>query len=177
MEKVKIGVIGCGALAESIYLPLLTEHPGYQVVFLADISTIRARALAMRYQVSSWFESHQEGIKNTHAEAVVLALPNRFHAQTAVDCLNSGLHVLVEKPMATCVADAQRMIDASQANGRVLAVGLVRRFYTTTQFIKEVIDTCLFGNLKSISFEEGCVFNWPIKTDSLINKVVSGGGS
>jgi predicted dehydrogenase len=176
MEKVRIGVVGCGALAESIYLPLLTKLPGYQIVFLADISMARAQALALKYQVSSWFESHQEGIKNTDAAAVVLALPNYLHANATADCLNAGLHVLVEKPMATRVVDAQRMIYASKANGRVLAVGLVRRFYATTQLIKKVIDEGLFGRLRSVSFEEGCVFNWPIKTDSLISKKLSGGG-
>jgi predicted dehydrogenase len=176
MQELKIGVVGCGALAESIYLPLLTEHPGYRIVFLADISMARAQSLGLKYQVNSWFENHQDAIKETQAAAVVLALPNCLHANAAVDCLNAGLHVLVEKPMATCVADAQRMIEASKRNRRVLAVGLVRRFYATTRFIKEVIDQRLFGSLRSISFEEGCVFNWPIKTDSLINKQLSGGG-
>ncbi len=176
MEKIRVGLVGCGALAESIYLPLLTEHPGYQIVFLADISMVRAQALALKYHVSSYFDNYQESIKNTIADAVVLALPNYLHAKAAVDYLNAGLHVLVEKPMATCVADAQSMIDASRANNRALAVGLVRRFFATTQFIKELIDKRTFGGLRSISFEEGRVFSWPIKTDSLINKKLSGGG-
>lgn len=176
MPKARVGLVGCGALAESIYLPLLTAHPDYQITFLVDVSMARAQALASKYHVVSRFDNYQESIKSDAVDAVILALPNCFHAKATIDFLNAGIHVLVEKPMATCVADAQGMIDAAKANQKVLAVGLVRRFYASTQFIKGLIDRRTFGRLRSISIEEGNIFNWPIRTDSLINKKLSGGG-
>src|SRR5690606_41926045 len=73
-------------------------------------------------------------------DAAVVATPNRFHAEVGVALLEKGVHVLVEKPIAATVADAQRMIDAAKANDRVLMVGQVERFNPTVDAVKRAID-------------------------------------
>ncbi|HST91428.1 MAG TPA: Gfo/Idh/MocA family oxidoreductase, partial [Brevundimonas sp.] len=73
-------------------------------------------------------------------DAAVVATPNRHHADLGVALLESGVHVLVEKPIAATVVDAQRMIDAAKANGRVLMVGQVERFNPAVEAVKRAID-------------------------------------
>lgn len=72
-------------------------------------------------------------------DAAVVATPNRFHADLSVALLEKGVHVLVEKPIAATVADAQRMIDAARANDRVLMVGQVERFNPAVEAVKRAI--------------------------------------
>jgi len=73
-------------------------------------------------------------------DAAVVATPNRHHADLGVALLEAGIHVLVEKPIAATVVDAQRMIDAARANSRVLMVGQVERFNPAVEAVKRAID-------------------------------------
>ncbi|KAK0341572.1 hypothetical protein LTR94_025827, partial [Friedmanniomyces endolithicus] len=80
-----------------------------------------------------------EAFVDAGLEAAVVATPNRFHAEIGVALLEKGVHVLVEKPIAASVADAQRMIDAAKANDRVLMVGQVERFNPAVETVKRAV--------------------------------------
>ncbi len=98
----------------------------------------RPRASATLYEARAFTTA--DDFVAAGLDAAVVATPNRHHAELGVALLEAGVHVLVEKPIAATVADAQRMIDAARANDRVLMVGQVERFNPAVDAVKRAID-------------------------------------
>jgi predicted dehydrogenase len=88
--------------------------------------------------------------------------------------LNGGVHVLVEKPMALRARDCDDMIAAAAASGRLLAVGLQRRFHDSLRFAKAALDTGLLGQLTRVEIREGGAFHWQVATDALFTRPAGG---
>ena len=109
-------------------------------------------------------------------DAALVALPNALHARVCVELLERGRHVLVEKPMATTVAECDRMIAAARASGAVLRVGLVRRFIPAYLLAAEIIAASTFGALRRITVREGIVYDWPATTGFFLSRREAGGG-
>src|SRR5260370_41564466 len=86
----------------------------------------------------------------THPEAASILAPHPFHASLAVDCLQAGAHVLVEKPIAVEVAEADRMIDAATRAGRLLAVNLQHRTRAEIRAAKKLIQDGALGELQRV---------------------------
>jgi predicted dehydrogenase len=113
---------------------------------------------------------------NLDAELAVIASPPRHHAQQAICAFRKGLHVLCEKPIATRVDDADRMIAAADSAQRHLAVNLVRRQMPAAKAIGELLANGVIGRLRSIDCFEGGPFAWPISSASYFDLAESGGG-
>jgi predicted dehydrogenase len=108
--------------------------------------------------------------------AAIVALPNHLHARVSVDLLSSGIHLLVEKPMALSVAECDAMVKAAEAGRAVLAVGLPRRFLHAARFAKWAIRSGLLGKIVSFDIRDGYLFNWPLASDFFFKKETAGGG-
>lgn len=92
-------------------------------------------------------------LKNEKLDAVSITLPTHFHEDAAIECLNSGVHVLCEKPMALTSAQCGRMLAASHAAGRHLMIGHCIRFWPEYVTAKELIDSGRYGGVLSASFD------------------------
>jgi predicted dehydrogenase len=110
------------------------------------------------------------------ADLAIIASPPRFHAQQTITALQAGMHVLCEKPIATNVEDADRMIAAAGAAARCLMVNLVRRQLPTTKLIRDFLANGVIGRLRSIDCFEGGPFAWPIHSASYFDRSEAGGG-
>src|ERR1700722_10393887 len=131
MGRLKLAVVGCGAVTEFSYLPAIARSEGVELVALVDKSLSRARQLmAQCSREPAVFDDYRQIFGNS--EAAVVALPNALHAAVTIDLLEHGVHVLVEKPMALDSRECEAMIAASTRNDRVLAVGMARRFCETS---------------------------------------------
>ena len=119
-ETLKAGVAGAGVMGRN-HARVLAEVQG-----VADLYGANAVTTA-------------EAFVDAGLDCAVVATPNRFHADLGVALLEKGVHVLVEKPIAPTVADAQRMIDAAKANDRVLMVGHVERFNPAVETVRRAI--------------------------------------
>ena len=102
------------------------EMREFELTTIFDPDAVTAEGVAAAYGASP--VTTAQAFVEAGLDAAVVATPNRFHAEVGVALLEKGVHVLVEKPIAATVADAQRMIDAAKANDRVLMVGQVERF-------------------------------------------------
>lgn len=172
---IRIAVIGCGAITERGHLPAVARIPNARVTLLVDRNRNRAEALAHQYAVPYVVEDYTQAWDK--ADAAVVALPHYLHAPVSIDLLTHGVHVLVEKPMALNAADCDAMIAASQQSGATLAVGIMRRFFASYQFIKSVVIGGNFiGKIKSFDIREGSVYNWPVTSDFFFRKDTAGGG-
>lgn len=120
MNELRVGVVGSGWVATDRYLPVLARLDGVRIVGIADRNLERARTLAARYDTSAHAEAAD--LPAAGAEVLFVCTPPHSHARVAIDALNEGINVFVEKPMSMNLAEAQAMIDAAAANGVRLGV-------------------------------------------------------
>src|SRR5215212_3946487 len=97
-ENLRLGVIGCGTVVETAYLPASRDMSGAKIVALADKNIERARDLGARYGVSTCVDNYRE--LPSDLDGVIIALPHYLHAPVAIEFLNRQAAVLVEKPLA-----------------------------------------------------------------------------
>jgi predicted dehydrogenase len=172
--KVRLGVIGCGAVASIHHLPAIALSERAEAAVLVDADAGRAKALAGRFGVPETATGYEQVLDRI--EAAVLALPNHLHAPVAVDLLRRGIHVLVEKPMALNGREADGMIAAAEASGAVLAVGLDFRFFDSSLFVRNLLRDGLLGPIRRFELRQGVIPRWPLATDFLLRKETAGGG-
>nr|WP_313039565.1 Gfo/Idh/MocA family oxidoreductase [Brevundimonas diminuta] len=133
----KIGVAGAGVMGRN-HARVLAELRDVELTTVFDPDAVTAEGVAAAYGAAA--VTTAEAFVAAGLDAAVIATPNRYHAELGVALLNAGVHVLVEKPIAATVADAQAMIDAARANDRVLMVGHVERFNPAVETVKRAID-------------------------------------
>jgi len=177
-DQLRLALVGCGAISELYYAPALQEacrHTCLEVVALCDPSPQRLEVLQRSFPAARTVSAFQE-VLGLGVHLAVVASPPRFHAEQVNGLLAAGVHVLCEKPMASSVAEAEAMVAASRAAGRVLAIGLFRRFFPALQTIHGLVSGGALGAPRSFSFSEGGAFNWPAASGSFFQKHNSQGG-
>jgi predicted dehydrogenase len=130
---VKVGVIGVGHLGKQ-HARLYAELPGVELVGVVDILKPRAEEIAATYKTAAFTDYRDIFGK---VDGVSLAVPTSDHARLGVELLDHGIDVLVEKPIATSLEEAQSLIDAAARNNRVLQVGHVERFNPVVSAARE----------------------------------------
>ena len=139
----RTALIGCGKVG-SIHAGALASRPESQFVAVCDADGFRAAAFAARYGIRP-FTDVAAMLAEARPEAVLLATPHPLHAQAAILAAEAGAHVLVEKPLASTLADADAMLAAAARSGVTLGVISQRRFYEPVQRIKAAIDAGKIG--------------------------------
>lgn len=174
MQKVRLAVLGCGAVAQINHLPALCASEHAEAVVVVDADADRARSIAERFGVPESATDYREVLDRV--EAAVVALPNSLHAPVSVELLRRGIHVLVEKPMALTVRECDEMIAAAEAGGATLAVGLDFRFFDSTRWVKDFLEAGFLGELRKFDLRQGVIPRWPFASDFLLRKETAGGG-
>src|SRR6476660_5879328 len=125
---IRLGVLGCGRVFERFHLPAIDHTPSTTLVGAADVEAARLAWAASRSPRPALGRSLEELQAQTDLDALLILTTPTAHAGLAVQALEAGLHVLVEKPMALTVTEGRRMTDVARSRGRLLQVGLTRRF-------------------------------------------------
>jgi predicted dehydrogenase len=171
---IRVAIVGCGAVTELGHLPASRWVEGATVVALVDKNLPRARALAKTFGVPRASATTEE--LGDLADAAIVALPHALHCSVGTALLRRGLHVLVEKPMALTGVECEELIAEAERSGRVLAVGLMRRFASWARLIKSMIETDLLGPVQRLEWIDGAKFSWPAASDAPFRKDLAGGG-
>ena len=174
MSKIRLAVIGCGAVTERCHLPAAARLDDAEVVMVVDRDRDRAETLAEQFGIARVAGDFREAIDS--ADAAIVALPHNLHAPVSSALLSAGLHVLVEKPMALTAAECEEMLEAARQRGVVLAVGHMRRFLHNAAFAKAAIEAGLLGRLLDFDVREGNVYDWAVSSDFLFRPEAAGGG-
>ena len=174
MTPFRLAIAGAGAVVERRHLPAARLCPEIRVVALADKDLQRATALAGRFGVPKVTRDYRE--LDDGADGVLIALPNALHAPAAIEFLRQGMAVLVEKPMALSVAEAEVMLRSSREGNAVLAVGLVGRHAAGARWIKRVVTEELLGPLRRLELEYGTGGSWRPASRALFSRDQAGGG-
>jgi len=162
MNPCPIELIGCGALTEQVYAPVLAylEKTGrVKVVSLVDPNAGRRTQIAKVFP-SARLAAQLEELPATPGALAVIASPPNLHVTQACALLEAGRHVLCEKPLALSAAEAETMIAVAQRTGQLLAAGMMRRFYPSTQALRENLLAGTFGEPKRVEIIEGGRFGW-----------------
>lgn len=171
-------LIGCGAVSRLFYQPALLELTRRQEVRVAALVDPSEEA---RAELGRRFPDAQKVSTLADVEApadslAVIASPPRLHAEHTLAALARGWHVLCEKPMATTSADCEKMISAAAIGRRVLAVGLYKRFFPASTYLRELIRDKILGSLQSFNIHEGGSFHWPAASPSFFQRQETPGG-
>ncbi len=126
-SRVQVGILGVGAVTQVVHLPMFSERPDVDVTAVSDPDRLKAEALATRFEVPRVL-SNEEILTHDEVQAAVICTPNYLHESLAVEALERGKHVLVERPLAMSAKGVRRVLDAADAAGRHLAVGMIHRF-------------------------------------------------
>lgn len=145
MEKIGIAIVGAGGIA-SAHAKAVQQIPDEaKLVAVADIDEDRAQAFAQRYQVPVWTTEIDDVLRRDDVHAVHLCVPHHLHAPFAISALQAGKHVLVEKPMAISLEEADQMLAAAKKANRQLGVVFQLRFEPDVRRASQVIRSGAIG--------------------------------
>lgn len=136
-SDLRVGIVGCGEITQTVHLPLLTEMEGFIVTAICDVSDKVRRELSKRYSINSTYANFNDLVAQKDVDVVLVA--NRDHAPVAIAAMDAGKHVLVEKPMAYNLEEANEMVLAAEKNHVKLMVGLMKRYDPAFEFVMEQI--------------------------------------
>ena len=151
----RYALIGAGASIADTHLEALARLPGTRIVGMADVNPSIGAHRAETVDCP-FFLDHREMLSAVSPDVVVICAPHPLHRSLALDCFAAGAHVLVEKPIAVEVAEADAMIAAAEAAGRLLAVNFQERFRPSIEAARHLIAAGELGELVRVL----CVEPW-----------------
>lgn len=151
----KIGVIGTGSMGKN-HARICSELEQVELVGIADTNRETAKRVAEKFDTKPFFD-YKELLQEV--DAAIIATPTITHHDIAMDLLNRGKHVLVEKPICNSVEKAQTLTKKSEETGLVLAAGHIERHNPAVKFIKDAMQNKRFGELITITSKR--VSNFP----------------
>ena len=177
MDKVKVGIIGCGGIANGKHMPSLAKVKECEMVAFCDIIVEKAEAAAKKFGVegAKVYADYKELLEDKSIDVVHVCTPNRSHSFITVDALEAGKHVMCEKPMAINTAEAKKMLDAAKRTGKKLTIGYQNRHRPDSLYMKQEAMDGTFGDIyyaKAIALRRRAVPTWGV----FLNEYEQGGG-
>ena len=177
-DKLKVGIIGCGGIANQKHLPALSKQNNKcEIIAFCDIIPERANAACTKFgaEGAKVYATYQELIADSTIDLVHILTPNVTHCPITVAAFEAGKHVMCEKPMAHSTEDAQMMLDAWKKSGKKFTIGYQNRFRKDTRTLH---DACAKGELGEIYFAKAhAVRRKAVPTWGVFpNKALQGGG-
>ncbi|MDR1928307.1 MAG: Gfo/Idh/MocA family oxidoreductase [Oscillospiraceae bacterium] len=173
----RIGIIGCGGIANGKHMPALKKIKEVEMVAFCDILGEKAAQAAEAFGAkgAKTYTDYRELLQDKSIDVVHVCTPNRSHAFITVDALEAGKHVMCEKPMAKTYAEARQMLEASRRTGKKLTIGYQQRWRGDSLYLKEFCDGGGLGEIyyaKAIALRRRAVPTWGV----FLNEYEQGGG-
>jgi len=174
-EPFRLGIIGVGLVSTDRHLPAALASPEVIITALVDASLQRCQEVALQFGIKPKLSTAIADILED-VDGVIIATPNHTHRALATECLRAGIHTLIEKPMATSVADCRAIIETGQQHHAVVAVGYTTRFDKKNQLMGELIRSGFFGRIKRFAYAFGTAGGWaPVSGYNLDRNCIGGG--
>lgn len=178
MSKVRIGIIGCGGIANGKHLPALKKLSNeVELVAFCDIIEEKAVKAKAEYgtEEARVYTDYKELLKDTTIDAVHVLTPNRSHSFITIDALRADKHVMCEKPMAKTYAEAQEMVKVAKETGKILTIGYQNRYRMDSTYMKRACNAGELGEIyfaKAHAIRRRAVPTWGV----FLNEYEQGGG-
>lgn len=165
--SIKVGIIGCGKIAQVRHIPEYAANPNAEVYGFYDINLARAEELAVKYGGKA-YASYEELLADPAIEAVSVCAANHAHAEISIAALKAGKHVLCEKPMAVTLEECEAMVAAARESGKYLMIGQNQRLAKAHAKAKELIAQGAIGKVLTFRtiFGHGGPETWSIDPGS-----------
>lgn len=153
MEKINLGVIGCGGIAQHAHLPSIQRIDAYRLVAVSDhyLDVANRVAVANGLSESAGVDDHRAILDNPEIDAVCICAPTTKHAEITLEALEAGKHVLVEKPMAVTSTECETMIATAEKTGKTLMVGYNHTYDPAAMKLREMLES---GEIGDVLFAE-----------------------
>lgn len=160
---IKVGVIGCGRIAQERHLPEYAQNEYAQIVGVFDLNRERSEMIAQKYGATA-YSSYQELLCNPDIQAVSVCAANHAHAEITIAALKAGKHVLCEKPMAVTLEQCVEMADTARQCGKYLMIGHNQRLAKAHMKAKRLLETGEIGKILTFRtcFAHGGPETWTV---------------
>lgn len=148
MDRVRYGVIGIKGVGGK-HVSMAQEHENVELTALVDLDEAALNAQSQELGVRA-FTDYRDMLNAGVVDAVSIATPHHLHSIIGLECLNAGVHVFTEKPLANTVSDGDAMIETAKSRDLKICVGHQYRTYRTPQTMKHLIDTGTIGNIMRV---------------------------
>jgi predicted dehydrogenase len=176
-HELRVGVLGTGAIAQIVHLPILIDLPGARVEAVCDIDGNKASAIAGRLGIPLVFGREDDLFESDDIDAVVICSPNHLHERQAIAALEAGKHVLIERPLALDARGAEAVVKAAEKADRALVVAYNNRYRPDIRGVKSFVTAGELGEVFSI---HGTWFNKKVRLRRPTwrhRKATAGGGA
>jgi len=169
MNKLKVGIVGCGGIANNKHMPAVKKHGGFEMVAFCDIVVDRAKKAKDEFgsQNAKVFTDYQELVKE-ELDAVYVLTPNKSHARISIAALEAGRHVMCEKPMAKTYIEAKEMAETAKKAGKILTIGYQNRYRADSAYLKQACENGDLGDIyyaKAHAIRRRAVPTWGVFLD------------
>ncbi len=147
---VRVGVIGAGMIAQREHIPGYQKCGNAEVVAVADPLEDRVKEVACCFNIPNVYTEWRKVVQRKDVDAVSVCTPNATHAEISIAAAKAGKHVLVEKPMATSMAEVDAMIAAAEKAGVHLMVEQTVRFYPESEAAKDILESGILGKIQTV---------------------------
>ncbi len=171
----RIGIVGVGLISLQSHIPAALSFSDVKLEALVDPDVERTHKFIKKFGVPLRIVPDIRDVCG-ELDGVIIATPNHTHASIAQFCLDQGLHVLIEKPIAANVQEGVTIAEAAKRKGLVAAVGYCTRFRENVILAKEIIENEFFGTVDSFAYQFGTPGGWPSLSGYHLNAAASGGG-
>lgn len=176
MKKIKVGVIGCGNIANNAHIPSYLANADAEIKYFCDIIPERAENAVKKYQCGTAVYDYKEVINDPEIDAVSVCTPNKMHSIISIAALKAGKHVLCEKPAARTYAEVVEMQKAQEETGKILNIGVVNRFNDAVNKIKQMVDNGELGDVYHVYISFRSHRSIPGLGGAFTTNEISGGG-
>ncbi len=177
MNKVKVAVIGCGTIGTTAHIPSYMNNPDVEIKYFCDIIPERAEACVAQWGCGKAIVDYHEALNDPEVEAISVCTPNKAHPIIAIDALRAGKHVLCEKPAARTYAEALEMQKVQHETGKTLNIGVVNRFNTAVNKIRDIIQSGALGEIYHVYVSFRQRRSIPGLGGAFTTKEIAGGGA
>ena len=171
----RLGIIGTGQIAKMAHVPAALASTKVEITALVDPVVKHAQELADGYGMTSKIATTPAEVL-AHVDGVVIATPNHTHRDLAVQCARAKIHCLIEKPLATTVAEAEEIVQAAEEHGIVVATGYSTRFRDAVILLHDLLRAGYFGAVKRFLYQFGTRGGWSPFSAYNLDRKSSGGG-
>ncbi|PYI51560.1 Gfo/Idh/MocA family protein [Paenibacillus flagellatus] len=168
--KLRVGIIGTGGIANGKHMPSLSKLAQVEMVAFCDIVEERAQKAAKQYgaEGAKVYTDYRELLADKTIDVVHVCTPNDSHAEISIAAMESGKHVMCEKPMAKTAADARRMVATAKATGKKLTIGYNNRYRPDSLHLKQICESGQLGEVyyaKALAIRRRAVPTWGVFLD------------
>lgn len=146
-DEFRIGLLGLGAIAQVVHLPILHSLPGVKLAGVCDVDRSKASAIASRFGIERVYRSDDDVFADPSIDAIIICTPSYLHHGQGIAALQSGKHVLIEKPLSIKPEDAAAVIEAAEKTDRTLMVAMNNRYRPDIQALRPFATNGELGNV------------------------------